>query len=88
MHGIEIEASTVKVACAGSSNTLEACGIVRCRMKLKMLNHDLLLHAIELPSDLHVCLGDSWLHEHGAILTYDEGFLQLRKGEEEVQDKI
>ena len=49
-------------------------------MVLKGLKADLKLLVIDLPPGLDVCLGDTWLDQHKAVIDYENRCLLLKKG--------
>lgn len=72
--------TSVSVRCAGADASIECIGMVKANLKLGPFREAWKFYVIDLPPGLDVCLSDSWLDEHGAILHYPHKYVQLKKG--------
>ena len=79
-NGIECAPIKGVMHCAGSSKIASVGGMINARIVLKGLKADLKLLVIDPPPGLDMCLGDTWLNQHKAVIDYESQCLLLQKG--------
>ena len=80
-NNLNVEKGSGHVLCAGK-NEVPVQGVVKARVKIQSFAGELNMLMLDMPSEgLHVVLGQPWLKEHKAVLSYVERCVRFWRGD-------